>query len=549
MTELITRKEWRRYAIAAIVGFLLFALLEIVPLVVSVNQHPHNGQVIDKNEAQETAIDFAQAETGYKVREAKTVHQSDKLFSGYLSKEKLTEEYEEQYGDIFPTDTFQVNLRFADRKGSGFVYINMYTGDVVAWNLKVQASNSPTAPSEEAQRQHLNTFLKNKPQFAGGDFNSLTLDENGEWRFSPESIKVGEANLYVTLKIASAGDRSIVAMYKPVFDVPDSYRTYVKGQDKLAGWLTGVGYGLMSVILGILAIVYAILYRKFTSFKYGWLLTVIFTIAYLIMNLSVIDGMIATQGELPMDDGIVLVTMIVTILITIPMAASVYLSIVAGDGLWKAQGRQLWPRLGQPGYGDYVWRSMGLSYLFAISLLGLQPLLFRALELIIGTWGTSDVTMSPYNFSILWLMPVLAWAAAISEEAVFRFFGIGLFRRWFRHSFAAAILPTLFWSLGHVMYPFYPSTTRLFELMVVGLLFSFIFVRYGFITSMFTHAIFNSIAVGSSLIMVGGAANMISAIFFVLLPVLIAYVLRERDRRKKKMNPPIMSTVHPIEPQ
>jgi len=146
-------------------------------------------------------------------------------------------------------------------------------------------------------------------------------------------------------------------------------------------------------------------------------------------------------------------------------------------------------------------------------------------------------------------MPVLAWAAAISEEAVFRFFGIGLFRRWFRHSFAAAILPTLFWSLGHVMYPFYPSTTRLFELMVVGLLFSFIFVRYGFITSMFTHAIFNSIAVGSSLIMVGGAANMISAIFFILLPVLIAYVLRERDRRKKKMNPPIMSTVHPIEPQ
>jgi membrane protease YdiL (CAAX protease family) len=547
MIDMIKRNEWKRYVIAAIIGGIIFTLLEIVPLIGSVNNHPYGGKVVDKEIARATAIQFTEAETGLRVKEARAVHQSDKLFSGYLSKEKLLEKYDKEYGDVFPTDTFQVNLRFEDRKGSGFVYLNMYTGGIVAWNLKI---NDAAAPTEQEQRELVQRFLDNKP-LPGTVRDDMNLNAKGEWSLvaSGDASIVGEAEFNASFKVRSIGETSVVTMYKPAFEVPDDYKTYVSGQDKLAGWLTGIGYALMSVILGILAIVYSILYRKFTSFKYGWLLTVIFTIAYVIMNVGVVDGLIASQGEAPLDDNIIFATMIITVLVCIPMAASVYLSIVAGDGLWKAQNRQVWPRLGQPGYGDYVWRSMGLSYLFALILLGVQPIIFQALELIIGTWGTSDVTMSPYNFSVLWLMPVLAWAAAISEEAVFRFFGIGLFRRWFRSTFAAALLPTLFWSLGHVMYPFYPSTTRLFELMIVGLLFSFIFVRYGFITAMFTHAIFNSIAVGSSLIMVGGAANVTSAVFFVLLPILIAYVLRLWDQRKKRMNPPIMSTIHPVEQQ
>ncbi|HTG68362.1 MAG TPA: CPBP family intramembrane glutamic endopeptidase, partial [Candidatus Udaeobacter sp.] len=122
-------------------------------------------------------------------------------------------------------------------------------------------------------------------------------------------------------------------------------------------------------------------------------------------------------------------------------------------------------------------------------------------------------------------------------------FGIGLFRRWFKNTFAAALLPTFFWALGHVMYPFYPSSTRLIELMIIGLVFSFIFVRYGFITSMFTHAIFNSVAVGLSLLTIGSAPNIISAVFFAVLPVPIAYVLKYLSRKKEKK--PSVTTTPP----
>ncbi|MCR2806240.1 CPBP family glutamic-type intramembrane protease [Paenibacillus soyae] len=545
MVELIKRNEWKKYWIAALLFVIVFAVAEIVPSVQSVKENPYGGEVIAKSSAEEAAVAFVEEQTGSEVEASRVVHQSDKLLAGYLSKEKLLKDYEKQYDEQFPVDTFQVNLAFEDGSGDyGFVYVHMYTNEIVAWSYYIGAE---LLDPEEAQEMVADYWSEKQPQ--SGKWLFSGRNEDGDLTADLDGASIGEARLTLDTNAQIVNGAPVLTKFKPVFDVPDDYKRYVDKQDSIAGWLTGIGYGFMSFVLGVLAIIYAILYRGWTSFTYGIVLTVVFFVTYVIMNLGVMDGVIASQGELHFGGGILEISVVVTtIILSVAMAASVYFSIVGGDGLWKAQGRRLWPRLKDAGYGDYIWRSMGLSYLFAAILLGLQPLIFLALGKLIGTWGASDVAMSPYNMSALWLMPVLAWAAAISEEAVFRFFGIGLFRRWFRHTFAAAILPTLFWALGHVMYPFYPATTRLFELMVVGLIFSFIFVRYGFITAMFTHAIFNSVAVGSSLFLIGGTVNIVSAIVFILLPVPIAYILREWSKRKGT-NPPTRSTIHPAEQQ
>ncbi|MCU6709840.1 CPBP family glutamic-type intramembrane protease [Paenibacillus sp. J5C_2022] len=526
MTTLIKEKEWKKYILAALLFTIIFVVLEVAPMIASTSKLPYDNGVIAKEEAVNRATAFAETLTGRTVERAHAFHQSDKLLNGYLAKEKLIEQYVNEYDEKLPTDTFQVNVTFGDG-GTGFLYVHMYTGEVVAWNMLPDES----MPSDQLQKTVIAELMLERG-LRGVGVEDIWLADNGSWVADLPDYKIGEAELQVTARTATIQNKPVVTQFKPVFHAPDGYIQYVKKQDFWAGVLTGVGYLLMSIVLCILAIIYAILYRKHTSFKYGILLTVVFLIAYIIMNVNMLDGIRASSGEDYMGEGVIVFTVLLTLLMTIPMAGSVYISIVAGDGLWKAQGFHVWPRFREAGYGQYVWRSMGLAYLLALIMLGLQPIIFRALEAIIGTWGTSDVTMSPYNMKLLWLMPVLAWAAAISEEAVFRFFGIGLFRRWFRHSFAAAILPTLFWALGHVMYPFYPSTTRLIELMIIGLLFSFIFIKYGFITAMFTHAIFNSVAVGSSLFMVGNTADMISAIFFIVLPVLIAYVIKKWHEKR-----------------
>jgi membrane protease YdiL (CAAX protease family) len=526
MVELIKPNEWKRFLWAAAACLIVYVFIEIVPMFGAIQEGEYSKPAITKAEAGELASSFAAEQTGLAIKKAKAVHQSDKLLNGYLSKEELLPSYNEQYDASFPTDTYQVELAF-QAGGRGFVYVHMESGEIVAWNLFIGDEEL----SDTEKNELIQSFLLAK-NFRAGELTDGKLVENGEWIGKPTGFSIGEAKLGLELAALSVDGKPVITKYKPAFIAPADYRSYVKNQDAIAGFLTGFGYMFMSFVLFVLAVIYAVLYRRFTSFKYGIWLTIIFFITYIIMNLNILDGIRASLGENPGSDQMVMFTAIFTVFLTIPMAASVYISIVAGDGLWKAQGRSVWPRFGQRGYGQYVWRSMGLSYMFAVILFAVQAIIFLVLHFTIGTWGTSDVTQSPYNMGVLWLMPVLAWAAAISEEAVFRFFGIGLFRRWFKNTFAAALLPTLFWALGHVMYPFYPATTRLFELMIIGLLFSFIFVRYGFITAMFTHAIFNSVAVGMSLLTVGSAANIISAIFF---------------SDKKEKEPPATPTVPHLE--
>lgn len=528
MIDSIKPNEWKRFLWVAIACFIIYIGLEIVPMIASIASGEYDTKVIAKSDAEEQAASFAEEQTGLEVKSAKAVHQTDKLMNGYLSKEKLIKTYTDQYDERFPTDTYQVDLEFAEG-GSGFVYVHMQKEKIVSWNFLLDGEQLP----DDQKTEQVHTFLTSQG-FRLEELQTGKLVENGEWNGQPVGYSIKDASLDMQVNAQSIGDKAVITKYKAAFTPPSAYIKYVKGQDKIAGFLTGFGYLFMSFVLFILAIIYAVLYRKFTSFKYGIVLTIVFFITYIIMNLNILDGIRAQLGETGMADQTVLITAIFTVLLTIPMAGSIYISLVAGDGLWKAQGRALWPRFGQPGYGDYVWRSMGLSYLFAIILFALQAVIFIGLKFTIGTWDTTDVTQSPYNMAILWLMPVLAWAAAISEEAVFRLFGIGLFRKWFKNTFAAALLPTFFWALGHVMYPFYPSSTRLIELMIIGLVFSFIFVRYGFITSMFTHAIFNSVAVGISLLTIGSAANIVSAIFFALLPLLIAYAIRAMHNKKRK---------------
>lgn len=534
MIDSIKPNEWKRYLAAAIIGLIIFAVIDVIPTTVQSIKGEFGGKVIQKAEAELLASAFAEKQAGLSVEESRAVHQTDKILNGYLMKEELYKTYYKEYDSRFPTDTYQVEVKF-ENGSNGFVYVHMQNGAVTSWNL-----NLPASPIlEETASEQAIDFLVSQGfrtvELSGGESSANGL--NWSWSAAPSGYKIGNSQLNVNLTIASIDGEPVVTMYKPAFKAPDSYIEYVTKQDTLANLLTMLGYFLMTIVLGILAIIYAILCRKFTSFKYGIVLTIIYFVVYAITNLNMLDGIRASFGESPDSDLTIAITAIFSIVLGIPMAASIYISLIAGDGLWKSMGRDLWPRFKQAGYGDYVWRSMVLSYQFTIILIGAQSVIFLLLKYVIGTWNTSDVSQSPYNMSALWLMPVLAWMAAIGEEAVYRFFGVGLFRKWFKNTFAACLIPTLVWALGHVMYPFYPATTRLIELMIVGLAFCYIFIKYGYITAMFTHAIFNSVSVGYSIFMVGSALDIASAIFFIVLPVPIAYVIRYLHNKKGKKPP------------
>jgi hypothetical protein len=530
MNESYFKPNWNLYTWLAAAGLILFLIVQVIPSTAETFFGTGSEEVIGKSAAERAAAEFALARFKQMPESMETVHQSDSLLYGYLEKEKLSQTYEKKYDVRFPTDTYQVNAQMPDGTNL-FIYVHMQKGSAAAWSR--HDNKRTTVPSPEEQRNAAIDFAESQG-FKTGELKLRKQNaEDGTVRFDVEGYAAGEAKLELEIRTATLEDGSVrIDEYKPKFIVPAAYESYVKQQTKLASWLSLIGSLFLSFVLFVLAIVYACLYRKHTSFIRGIVLSVVFLVLYIANNFNMKGGILAGYGEDPNAAMYAAVAIGITCVITAVMAVSVYFSLVAGDGLWRAMGRNLWPRYGEPGYGGHVWQSMWLGYLVAFMLLGAQTAIFLVLMKVTGAWSTTDVTQSPYNFAWPWVFPVLAWCAAISEEAVYRLFGIGLMRKWFKNTFAASLIPTIIWALGHVTYPIFPSTTRLIELTIIGLIFSFLFVRFGFVTVLFAHAIFDSTMMAISLILLGGTGNIALGVVYILLPIPIAWLIQKLDRRR-----------------
>ncbi|HEY0827899.1 MAG TPA: CPBP family intramembrane glutamic endopeptidase, partial [Bacilli bacterium] len=209
----------------------------------------------------------------------------------------------------------------------------------------------------------------------------------------------------------------------------------------------------------------------------------------------------------------------------------VYLSFAAGAEMWKRRGWNFYPRWQQESFGTDLSQGMGRGYLLCLVLLGVQSLLFLIAENYFDMWATNDPATSPYN--MLWpvLFPLLAWGAAISEEAVYRVFGIILFTKLLKNTFLAVLVPSMIWALGHTQYSVFPVYTRFFEVTLLGIILGYAFLKYGFMTVLFAHAIMDSILMAFSLISLGGFANVFIGLFYIGFPALIAWLLSRLHKR------------------
>jgi membrane protease YdiL (CAAX protease family) len=121
--------------------------------------------------------------------------------------------------------------------------------------------------------------------------------------------------------------------------------------------------------------------------------------------------------------------------------------------------------------------------------------------------------------------PLMAWAAAISEESVYRLFGIPFFMKIVRSRFLAVLIPSMIWALSHTQYPIYPVYTRFVEVTVIGLIFGYAFMKYGFMTVLFAHASMDSILMGLSLFDMGDTAHSLIGGFYIIFPGLIGWLI------------------------
>jgi hypothetical protein len=436
----------------------------------------------------------------------------------------------------------------------------MYTGEVVAFARGAEASSAEgldygempakavtgskdtasTASSEpDFTLEQKENLARPWLQLWGANPAKLQIEANNEdygLVYTESSVKVGESPLHYNFNF-SGGE---VSYFRAGFTAPAWHDTYVDDQTALAKKLTLFGYGLPTLLLGILALIYSILRREHTSFKRGIFLS---SVHFLIMMVSSYNVLPESGGDSAEARITAVVMFIIYVLYSLLMSSLLYFSLVGGDGLWrKEEGLNPWPRAKEPGYGRYVLDSIRAGYVWAFILLGVQTIMFIILSYTLDNWSTTDASQSPYNMKYAWLLPIVAWLAGLSEEAIYRLFGIRMVKKVVRSTFAASLITTLIWALGHTLYPIYPVSSRPIELTVIGLLFSYIFLRYGFIAVMFSHVVFDSILMGATLIFMQDKVNLGAGIVTIILPFVVGYIVY-------RFNPPRKpEQIEPVQP-
>lgn len=535
--------------IMAVIGLAIFLYIQVFPLTSTdgLQQEPP-GQIISKDKAIQAANQFAETTLGLDRLDTEVkplvTYQSDSEFYGYLSKKNLLNTYNNKYEKRFPYDIYRVSFS----NPASFIKeldvdIHMTTGAVVGFEAVQLYSHKDR---EVMLDQNRSVAMQTLKQLEGNL--SLTDKQNKAipflealgYRAHELDLVSGPDELGLTYRVNKyvIGDSHAelrfqyeygqVSSMEAAFSVPQSHLDYVKTQTRLANWLYFGGFALLSFVLGILAIVYSARTRPYASFGRGIFLTAF----YFAVNIFTVLNLMPVLQSQNMSQGTLTILLVIQFLFTLMVTASVYFSLIGGDGIWRKQGVIMWMRANDPGYGSHVLNSMIGGYAWALILLGAQSIIFVLLEGTIHSWSTTDATQSTYNMVYPWLFPLVAWTAGIGEEAVYRLFGIPMLKKIFRSTWIASLISSLIWAFGHTLYPIYPVISRPIELAFIGLLFSFIFLRSGFITGLFAHVIFDSVLMGLSLMIMGDIGNILTGIVYILLPAIVGSLIYVFKRRK-----------------
>lgn len=484
--------------------------------------------VISKSEATVIAEDFITSQYDVNELDSMVLFNSYQDANGYLLRERIFDQYESTWKSSVPIDYYEVSSQDMDNDLKFKVFVRMDDGHIYGWELLNPSMYTGSPQGEETK----SNILANM----GYDAEDYTLSSDTAHIVYHHRQVIGEASLQLHLK--QEGD--LITGFAPFFELPETYTTWKDRQD-----LLGAMWSLISQLLwfglAIAAIVFMAIYRKTMTFGRGVLLTLAFLIPYLIHNVNMYPGfMIIAAGS---SEGAISILLFSQFLMMI-MAITVYLSFVAGDGMWRKLDWHLWPSSKEQDYGPMIVRSMGKGYLICAIVLGFQSLLFFIAGKLFDIWSTSDPLMSTHNLLEPSLYPLLAWSAAISEEAVFRLFGIvffvymfrwlgnGLFRitgwpfvqRTIVHLIPAVVLSNMIWALGHTGYSIYPVYTRFIEVTLLGFIFAYAFLRYGLITAIFAHASMDIIIMGLQ-IMMGDASHVLLGFAYMLMPALVAWLI------------------------
>jgi hypothetical protein len=388
------------------------------------------------------------------------------------------------------------------------VFVNP-EGRIIAFNhyipedakgARLKQSQALALAEEFIQKQKGVDFLTYDLINASTKQREKRIDHIFTWKASAPSL--GEAQLLMSISVHGG----VVDGYEQSISVPQKFTEMYEGESSKGELLARLS-GLLTVFLSLSALVIFLTHHKYRTipWKGALFLALAMVAAKVLEEINAIPNIrssYATDSPVYTFWGGWIFD---TIESTIWSGVVTFLFAVAG---W-AIGREVFTVkrvdqiTGRRGWlsRDFT-RALFMGYLLASISLGYMTVFYLMGQRYFDVW--SPVPSSYSNMLGTWL-PFLepitnAFRSSVSEELIYRFFAIALMIKYLRSRALALFVPALIWGFAHSDYSVMPFYTRGIELTVDGLISGYFFIRYGLITVIVAHYVFDAVIVGMPLL-------------------------------------------------
>ncbi|MFA5117702.1 MAG: CPBP family intramembrane glutamic endopeptidase [Candidatus Omnitrophota bacterium] len=284
------------------------------------------------------------------------------------------------------------------------------------------------------------------------------------------------------------------------FEIPDQFYRDISKELLLGEYLYSVYY---IILIGlIVAAIYVVVKKRQSVVVLRtrvWYLTLAvfvcgITIADLVNNIQSVIAYYPTSGSLGSFLGIYFFKAVINLVL---LSVMFIMPGVAGETLCA----EVLPDKPLAGFTHYlrssfltrgVCRGILFGYVLCVILIGMQAGLFYLGQRYFGVWK-EWFRLSQYSSSYFPVFSAftVGFIASLNEEVVYRLFGISWGKKYLRNTLLAVIAASFLWGFGHSEYAIFPTWFRGIEVGTMGLVYGFVFLRYGIIPLIVAHYLFD----------------------------------------------------------